>query len=97
MAQSIDELTIAYTDEEGTQIVKELGKEQLSKGAWVTILYHYQDLDRKNGGWGAPKARIERYQKKNGHYRSQSRFNISSATQARKIAEKLDEWFPADG
>ena len=38
MSATIEELTINY-EEDGVQIVKETGKEVLSKGAWTTILY----------------------------------------------------------
>lgn len=98
MAESIDELTINYTDpESGTQTVQELDKKVLTRGSWTTIVYLFQEWDRKNECWGKTKARIERYQKRGGHYRSQSRFNISSAKQARAIVEALGDWFPPGG
>ena len=46
MAETIDELTIHY-EEDGKILRKELAKEVLSKGSWTTIMYLYQDLDRK--------------------------------------------------
>ena len=46
MAESIDELTIHY-EEDGRVVRKEIAKEVLSKGAWTTIMFLYQDLDRK--------------------------------------------------
>jgi len=96
MAETIDELTVNYTDESGQQIVEEIDKEVLSKGSWTTILFRYREWDRKKEVWGEEKARIERYQKRNGTYRSQSRFKISSAKQAQSIVEILEKWFPAE-
>ncbi len=44
MSETIDDLTIAYS-EDGTETTRELGKEVLSKGAWTTIMFRYQDWD----------------------------------------------------
>ena len=91
MSETIDDLTIAFT-EDGTETVKELGKEVLSKGAWTTILFHYQEWDRTKQVWGADKYSIRRYQKRNNQYWMKSKFNISSDDQARKIIEILSGW-----
>ena len=91
MAEQIDEITINY-EEDGTLIVKELDKEVLSKGAWTTILFRYQDLNRTSGEYGPDKYTIRRYQKRNGQYLPKSKFNISSAAQAKKIIDALSEW-----
>ena len=42
MASSVDELTINYT-EDGVDVVKELDKVILSKGAWSTVMFRYQE------------------------------------------------------
>jgi hypothetical protein len=95
MAAKIEEITINWTDEkDGKQKVKELKKEVLSRGSWTTIVFLYQDLDAKSGEFGAPKIRIQRYQKRGGEYRPQSRFNISSAKQAYQIVDVIKKWFP---
>ena len=41
MASTIDDICIDYTDENGDQIVKQLDKIVLSRGAWTTILFLY--------------------------------------------------------
>ena len=41
MSATVDELTISY-EEDGVELVKELDKVVLSKGAWTTILFRYQ-------------------------------------------------------
>ncbi len=91
MATTVDEITVNY-EEEGKQLVKELEKEILTKGAWSTILFKYQDLDKATGEFKPPKIAIRRYQKRNGEYRNASKFTISSMAQARKMIEILDKW-----
>ena len=91
MAETVDELTVEY--KEGDDItVKELDKVVLTKGAWATLIYRYQDLDRKTGEFGADKYTIRRYQKRNGEYGQKSKFNISSKDQAEKIIAALQGW-----
>lgn len=91
MASTIDELTVNYT-EEGKLVVKELDKVVLTKGAWSTVLYRYQDWDRQKGEYGPEKFTIRRYQKRGGQYMQKSKFNISSVDQAKKIIEALQNW-----
>ena len=88
---AIDEITIAY-EEDGVLLVKELDKEILTRGAWTTILFRYRELDRRTGAYGPDKFTIRRYQKRGGHYLPKSKFNISSAKQARQIVETLGRW-----
>lgn len=90
---TIDDVTIEWTDDNGVQTVKELDKVILSKGAWATVMFLYQDLDRKTGEFGPSKVRIQRYRKRNDVYSPQSKFNISSAKQARAIIDGLNKWF----
>jgi len=91
MAETVDELTVEYM--EGDEMtVKELDKVVLTKGAWATLLFRYQDLDRKTGDFGADKYTIRRYQKRNGEYSQRSKFNISSKDQATKIIAALSNW-----
>ena len=91
MAESVEELTISYTDN-GVETVKELNKKILSKGAWATVMYKYQDWNNAKGEYGPDKYSIRRYKKMNGEYRQQSKFNISSKEQAKSIIEALMEW-----
>lgn len=91
MSAEVDDISINY-EEDGTLIVKELDKEILSKGAWTTILFRYQDYNRAKKEYGPDKYTIRRYQKRNGQYLPKSKFNISSAKQAKKIIEALAKW-----
>ena len=91
MAETIDELTVEYT-EDGVVTTKELDKVVLTKGAWSTILFRYQDWDRRKEEYGPEKYSIRRYQKRNGEYRQQSKFNISSKDQAKQLIDALQTW-----
>ncbi|KJV07886.1 hypothetical protein [Methylocucumis oryzae] len=91
MAETVDELTVNYIDN-GVQTVKELDKKVLTKGAWATVMYRYQDWDRAKEAYGPDKYTIRRYQKRNGEYQQKSKFNISSKDQAQSIITALQEW-----
>ncbi len=94
MAETVDEITIDWKDENGQHLVKEVRKEVLTSGAWSTIMFMYQDLDKKTGEFGPKKIRVARYQKRGGKYIPQSKFNVSSAKQARRIIEIVHSWLP---
>ena len=91
MSENVEDLTIEYV-EDGVVTVKEIDKKVLTKGAWSTIMYRYQDWDRKNEKYGPDKYSIRRYQKRNGQYHQKSKFTISSKDQATKVIEALQEW-----
>ncbi len=91
MAAEIDDISINY-EEDGVVVVKELDRSVLSKGAWTTILFRFQQWDRKKEGFGPDRYTIRRYQKKNGEYIPKSKFNISSPDQAKKIIDVLQGW-----
>ncbi|MBI2504403.1 MAG: hypothetical protein HYW07_14360 [Candidatus Latescibacteria bacterium] len=93
MAETVEELTIHY-EEEGQVLRRELAKEILTRGSWTTIMFLYQDLDRKTGDYGPQKVSIRRYQKREGSYVQRSKFEISSSTQAKEICKKVHAWFP---
>ena len=95
MASTPDELTINYS-EGGVDVVKELDKRILSKGAWTTILYRYQDWVPSKDEYSKDKYSIRRYQKRNGEYQQKSKFNISSPDQAKQLIEALQEWVDQD-
>ncbi len=92
MAETVEELTIEYSENDQI-LVKELDKEVLSKGAWTTIMYKYQDLNKASGEYGPEKVTIRRYKKVSGSYRPQSKFNISGEKQAKLIAGVLEKWY----
>ncbi len=91
MASTIDDITMEYVDG-GIVTLKQLDKVVLSKGAWTTIIFKYQDWDARKEIYGPVKYSIRRYQKKNNEYKAKSKFNISSKDQAQKIIDTLNVW-----
>lgn len=89
--ETIEALTVEYKEGD-LVLVKELDKQVLTKGAWSTIIYKYQDWDYAKEAYGPIKFTIRRYRKVSGSYRQQSKFNISSADQAGKIIAALSHW-----
>lgn len=95
MASRVEDISIAY-EEDGLVLVKELDKAILSKGAWTTILFRFQQWDRRKEVYSPDRYSIRRYRKMGGEYRQQSKFNISSADQAAKLIEALEKWVPRE-
>ena len=92
MAETLDDLSYDYEDE-GKLVRKEVNRAVLSKGAWATVMFLYQELDRKTEQFREPKIAIVRFKKSNGVYRKQSSFNISSERQARQIVGPIEQWY----
>ncbi|MEN8256832.1 MAG: hypothetical protein ABFS09_03115 [Thermodesulfobacteriota bacterium] len=91
MAENIEELTIDF-EEDGILVWKEIDKVVLTKGAWSTIIFRYQQWDKKKEEYGPDRYTIRRYQKRDGEYQKKSHFNISSPAQAQKIVDALQGW-----
>jgi hypothetical protein len=87
----VEDLTVNY-EEDGVQVVQELDKEILSKGAWATVIYRYRQWEPKKDAYGPDRFTIRRYKKLHGEYRQQAKFNISSRDQAEKIVSALQRW-----
>lgn len=92
MSEAIDQLTVNW-EEDGELRVKELKKHVLSKGAWATLMFLYQEYDKKTSEFRPPKITIRRYRKRNDQYIYQSKFNISSEAQGKEIARVIEEWY----
>jgi hypothetical protein len=91
MASDVNDITIEY-EEDGVLLVKEIDKEVLSKGAWATMMFRYQQWDKRKNEYGPESYSIRRYQKVHGEYMQKSKFTISSKAQAEKIVEALQKW-----
>lgn len=89
--EKVDDITINF-EKDGKLLVKELKKEILSRGAYTTILFLYQQLDVNTGEYREPKICIRRYKKIKGFYQLQSKFSFSSDKQAKQIASMLTKW-----
>ena len=88
MNETIDDLTVQF-EENGQVIVNELDKVVLSKGAWTTILFRYQQWQPGKDCFGPAMYVIRRHTNAGGEYRQQSNFNISSPDQAPTIVLHL--------
>ena len=88
---TVEELTVTY-EEGGVVIIKEVDKSILSKGAWATIIFRFQEWDRNKKTYSPDKYTIRRYKKSGGEYRQQSKFTISSQEQAQKLITVLSAW-----
>ena len=93
MAETIEDITYDYEDE-GKLVRKQLRREVLTRGAWSTIMFLYQELDRKKGTFNAPKMAVVRFKKWQGTYRKQSSFAISTEKQATQICAVIESWLP---
>ncbi|OGQ99777.1 MAG: hypothetical protein A2511_14130 [Deltaproteobacteria bacterium RIFOXYD12_FULL_50_9] len=91
MNAEISELTVNF-EEDGIVLVKEIDKVILSKGAWTTIIFRYQQWDKKTSQFSPDRFTIRRYKKIKNAYSQQSKFNISSREQAEKIVQALQLW-----
>lgn len=89
--ETIDDLTVQFEDN-GKIVIKELDKVVLSKGAWTTIIFRFQEWRTELNDYGPDKYTIRRYKKSAGEYRYQSKFTISSAEQARRLISALEGW-----
>ena len=96
MAERIEDLSIEYKEDDKI-IIQQIDKNILTRGNWTTIMYLFKEMDKKSGEYSDPKVSIRRYQKRNGVYRQQSKFNISSAKQGREMIAALQKWFPEGG
>lgn len=94
MASTPEELTVTYA-EDGINIIDELDKKILSKGAWTTIIFRYREWNRGKGEYSKDKYSIRRYQKRNNEYQQKSKFNISSPDQAKQLIDALTDWTEA--
>ena len=94
MSMETEEPTVEMVDAEtGEQVIKELDKAVLTKGAWQTMMFFCQEKNAKTGEFGEPKVYLRRYQKAAGSYKARSKFNISGKAQAEAIIDNLKKWY----
>jgi hypothetical protein len=55
-------------------------------------MFKYQQWEAAKQCYGSVLYTIRRYRKRNDEYRQQSKFNISSNDQAKKIISTLQQW-----
>ncbi len=89
--EKVEDITVNF-EKDGKLLVKEVKKEILSQGVWVTILFLYQQLDEPTGEYKEYKICLRRYKKIEGFYQLQSKFTFSSDKQAKEIASLISKW-----
>jgi hypothetical protein len=92
MAESLDELSYDL-EEEGTLVRRQLDRAVVARGAWATVMFLYQELDRDTGGFGAAKIAVARFKKLRGAYRRHSVFTLASVAEARDLTAVFERWF----
>jgi hypothetical protein len=90
-----NELSLDF-EEDGKLVRKTIKKVVMAKGAWVRVVYLYQDLNRKKNEFGALKVSVALYKKAKSIYQFQKEFSFSSAAMAKQAAEIIQAWI-ADG
>ena len=75
MAETVEELTTKYHESNGITVT-ELGKEILTGDGWTTVIFSYQDADRKMYYFDSGEYTICRYKKLNSETISCSKFNV---------------------
>lgn len=90
-----NELSLDF-EEDGKLVRKTIKKVVMAKGAWVRVVYLYQDLNRKKNEFGPLKVSVALYKKAKSIYQFQKEFSFSSAVMAKQVAEIIQGWL-ADG
>jgi len=93
MFADLDELTYDH-EEDGSLLRQQLEKVVLARGAWATVMFVYQERNRRTGAFDAPRVAVVRFRKVRGVYRKHAAFDIADRAQARHIAEVVERWYP---
>jgi len=94
--EKIEDITVNF-EKDGKLLVKELKKEVLSRGVWTTIIFLYQELDKKIDEFKEPKISIRRYKRTKGYYQIQTKISFSSESQAKQVASTINKWIALYG
>ncbi len=94
LPQTVEDLTIAREGDDRMAPRRELNKKVLTKGAWATVVYKYEELIRNKKGenWSNPRIALVRYRKLKGSFRYQKEFAISNLDHARELHATLGPW-----
>jgi hypothetical protein len=93
ISDALDELTYEL-EEDGVLVRKQRDRVVLARGAWATVMFLFEELDRGTGAYGAPKIAIVRFQKWRGGWRKHAAFTLANAAQAGELADALARWTP---
>lgn len=88
----IDALTVQWSDDAGTVVVNELDKKIVQRGSWATVVFKYEERDRKTNEMVGPKFAIRRYRSRGDRYEVHAKFVLTGEDQARDVATALLKW-----
>ena len=93
-AESLDELSYDL-EQEGVLVRRQIDRVVVSRGAWATVMFLYEELDptSKTGTFRAAKIAVVRFRKLRGAYRRHSAFSLASVTEARELTAVFERWF----
>ena len=93
--EDVEDISIDF-EENGILLVKQEAKVVITKGTWSVIAFLYREWDAATESYGPAKATLRKFSKQRGTYRQESKFNIGSLSQARAIAQVLEQWAAAE-
>lgn len=90
---TVEDLTITREGDDRMAPRKQLKKAVITKGAWSTVAYKFEELKKsKKGEEWVTKFSLVRYRKLKGVFRFQKEFAISNAEHVQLIRDAFDEW-----
>ncbi len=92
MPKTVEELTVSWVDEDGTEMVRELDKQVLSEGSgWATVAYLFSEID-PDGEVKPPKINLRRYRKRAGAWNVHNKLVLTNHEQMANLYEALGRW-----
>jgi hypothetical protein len=91
--ETLDDLTYDVEDD-GVLARRQLDRVILSRGAWATVMFLYEELDRETGAYRAPKIAVVRFQKWRGVYRKHASLTLADGAEAQAFVATLGAWAP---
>ncbi len=82
-------------EEDGVVVRRSIETKVLRRGAWATVLFLYEELDRRTSRFRPAKVAVVRFQKLRGAYRKHASFPLASAEEASSLIEVLGRWLPS--
>jgi hypothetical protein len=92
MVETLDELSYDV-EEDGVLVRRQVDRVVVARGAWATVMFLYEELDRATGAFRAPKIAVARFKKLRGAYRRHSVFTLASIAEARALTDVFERWF----
>lgn len=87
----IDDLRLDK-EEDGIEVVRELGKSILVHGQWTIILVAYKEFEKAKKELGDIKYALFKLRRIGDGYKVESRFNLGGIEIIKKLLESLKKW-----